>query len=247
MKRWHSILVFAVLVASSVATSVGSYNAAGRRAELDLNEALGVALAVQRSTVITPDTLALFRSNIHTAELRKSSRIVVCYAEGERMAYRAECLASAVWSISDQRPAAFLAVVSMLWAVGCVFRFYPRHGCAVYNNVPAVAAAKLRGRRGTAKGSRSIVLDEDTGIFHDANGEEIPFTPMQQQLMAMFLASGSGVLSKSDICDALWPGKEDASETLYALMGRIKPVVEKHSGMKIESLRGRAYRLVERK
>lgn len=43
MKRWHSILVFAVLVASSVATSVGSYNAAGRRAELDLNEALGVA------------------------------------------------------------------------------------------------------------------------------------------------------------------------------------------------------------
>lgn len=69
MKRWHSVLIFAVLLVSSIAASVGSYNDANKRAERNLNEALSLALAMQQSTVITPDTVALFRSNIPQAEL----------------------------------------------------------------------------------------------------------------------------------------------------------------------------------
>ena len=66
---------------------------------------------------------------------------------------------------------------------------------------------------------------------------------MQHQLMQMFFMSPAHMLTKAEICDALWPGKPDASETLYTLVKRLKPVVEQHSNLKIESDRGKAYRL----
>ncbi len=68
-------------------------------------------------------------------------------------------------------------------------------------------------------------------------------TPMQQQLMEMFFRSPSHLLTKSEICEALWPKKDDASETLYTLIRRLKPVIEQHSDLKIEADRGRAYEL----
>jgi DNA-binding SARP family transcriptional activator len=55
--------------------------------------------------------------------------------------------------------------------------------------------------------------------------------------------SPSHLLTKKEICDALWPKKEDASETLYTLIRRLKPIVEQHSNLRITSDRGRAYEL----
>ena len=81
------------------------------------------------------------------------------------------------------------------------------------------------------------------GTFYDTRGQRIKLTPMQQQLMEMFFSSESHLLTKTEICDALWPKKPDASETLYTLIRRLKPVVEQHSNLKIESDRGRAYEL----
>ena len=72
-------------------------------------------------------------------------------------------------------------------------------------------------------------------------------TPMQRQLMEMFVASGSHRLSKHEICDALWPKKDDASETLYALISRLKRELDKTSSFDIISDRGRAYILKRRK
>ena len=63
------------------------------------------------------------------------------------------------------------------------------------------------------------------------------------QLMEMFFRSPSHLLTKTEICDALWPRKDDASETLYSLIRRLKTVVEARSDLKIESERGRAYEL----
>ena len=71
-------------------------------------------------------------------------------------------------------------------------------------------------------------------------------TPMQQQLMEMFFRSPSHLLTKAEICEALWPKKDDASETLYTLIRRLKPVIEQHSKLKIEADRGRAYELKTR-
>ena len=81
------------------------------------------------------------------------------------------------------------------------------------------------------------------GRFVDAKGSVVKLTPMQQQLMEMLWQSPSHRLSKTEICDALWPKKENASETLYTLIRRLKPIVEEHSNLKIEADRGRAYEL----
>ena len=77
-----------------------------------------------------------------------------------------------------------------------------------------------------------------------ADGTKIQLTPMQQRLMEMFFNSPSHSLTKAEICAALWPGKPDASETLYTLIKRLKPVVERHSSLRIASDRSKAYRLI---
>ena len=84
------------------------------------------------------------------------------------------------------------------------------------------------------------------GRFVNAKGCEVKFTPMQQQLMEMLWLSPSHQLSKAEICDALWPKKPDASETLYTLVRRLKPIIEEHSDLKIESDRGKSYGLTIR-
>ena len=70
---------------------------------------------------------------------------------------------------------------------------------------------------------------------------------MQRQLMEMFVASDSHRLSKHEICDVLWPKKDDANETLYALISRLKHELDKTSNYDIISDRGRAYILKRRK
>ena len=66
---------------------------------------------------------------------------------------------------------------------------------------------------------------------------------MQQQLMEMFFHNDSHLLTKTEICDALWPKKDDANDTLYTLIRRLKPIIEEYSDLMIESDRGRAYEL----
>jgi DNA-binding response OmpR family regulator len=81
------------------------------------------------------------------------------------------------------------------------------------------------------------------GSIVDAQGCAIKLTPMQQQLMEMFMSAPGYTLSKQQICDALWPKKDDANDTLYTLIRRLKPIIEEHSDLMIESDRGRAYEL----
>ena len=88
-----------------------------------------------------------------------------------------------------------------------------------------------------------LTYSEAEGLFYAADGTQVQLTPMQHRLMEMFFRSPSHSLSKTEICEALWPKKPDASETLYTLIRRMKPVIEQHSNLKIEADRGRAYEL----
>ena len=91
-----------------------------------------------------------------------------------------------------------------------------------------------------------LSYSETEARFFDAEGQHVKLTPMQQQLMEMFFRSPNHALSKTEICDALWPKKEDANETLYTLIRRLKPIIEQHSDLKIEADRGKAYELTIR-
>ncbi len=92
-------------------------------------------------------------------------------------------------------------------------------------------------------GFGGLTYSEAEDRFYTADGQTVNLTPMQHQLMEMFFLSSSHSLTKNEICDALWPKKPDANDTLYTLIRRLKPVIERHSNLRIESDRGKAYRL----
>ena len=68
-------------------------------------------------------------------------------------------------------------------------------------------------------------------------------TPMQEQLVGLLMSAPERRMSKQDICQALWPGKPDASETLYTLVRRTKQALEPEGRIRIASERGRSYRI----
>lgn len=225
MKQQYLVIVLFALIVASSATSLRSYRTTERQIERDMSQALSSALAQQQSDVITQDTIRTFNSNLQIAELRGKATIAVDTKGREFKAY-ARCSEATIFSLSDQRLTAVLWSMTLLWAAFC---FYRRR----YEMLHMAGMLQYGG----------LCFAEAEGTFYDAKGQRIKLTPMQQQLMEMFFRSEAHQLTKTEICDALWPKKPDASETLYTLIRRLKPVVEQHSDLKIESDRGRAYEL----
>ena len=225
MRHKYLVIVLFVLIVASGATSIRSYRTTERLVERDMSQALSSALAKQQSDVITQDTIRSFNSHLQIAELRGKATIAVD-TKGQKFKAYARCSEATIFSLSDQRPTAVLWTLTLMWAAFC---FYRRR-----QDVMQLAGMLQYG---------GLRYAESEGMFYDARGQHIKLTPMQQQLMEMFFHSPSYSLTKTEICDALWPKKPDASETLYTLIRRLKPVVEQHSNLKIESDRGRAYEL----
>ena len=228
MKQQHLVIVLFVMIVASCATSLVSYHATERQVADDMSQALSSALAKQQSNVITQDTIQSFNSHLQIAELRGKGTIAVDTRGREFKAY-ARCSEATIFSLSDQRPTMFLWIMTLLWATFC---FYRRR-----KNVMQFAGMLQYG---------GLCYAEADGAFYDVQGQRIKLTPMQQQLMEMFFRSDAHQLTKTEICDALWPKKPDASETLYTLIRRLRPIIEEHSDLKIESDRGKTYGLTIR-
>ena len=225
MRHKYLVIMLFVLIVASGATSIRSYRTTARLVERDMSQALSSALAKQQSDVITQDTIRSFNSHLQIAELRGKATIAVD-TKGQKFKAYARCSEATIFSLSDQRLTAVLWTLTLFWAAFC---FYRRR-----QQVIQLAGMLQYG---------GLRYAESEGMFYDAQGQHIKLTPMQQQLMEMFFHSPSYSLTKTEICDALWPKKPDASETLYTLIRRLKPVIEQHSDLRIESDRGRAYEL----
>ena len=223
-QRYAVIVLFALILASSL-TSIGCYTSTSQQVSNDMNRALALTMQEQQSDVITQDTIRSFNSHLQMAELRGKVTIAVD-TKGRQFKAYARCSQATIFSLSDQRPTVVLWTLTLVWMAFC---FYRRRQ----------DVAKLTGMLQYG----GLCYAESEGMFYDARGQHIKLTPMQQQLMEMFFRSDSHHLTKTEICDALWPKKPDASETLYTLIRRLKPVVEQNSDLKIESDRGRAYEL----
>ena len=225
MKQKYALSVLFALILGSSLTSFGCYSSTSRRVNEDMSRALTLTMQEQQSDVITQDTIRTFNSHLQIAALRGKATIVV---DGSPVNFKpyARCSEVTIFNLSDQRPTAVLWAVTLLWAAFC---FYRRR-----QDVMQLAGMLQYG---------GLCYAETEGTFYDARGQRIKLTPMQQQLMEMFFRSDSHLLTKTEICDALWPKKPDANDTLYTLIRRLKPVVEQHSDLKIESDRGRAYQL----
>ena len=215
-QRYAVIVLFALIIASSL-TSIGSYSSTSRLVNEDMDRALALALEAQQRDVISQDTIRTFNSHLQIAELRGKATLAVD-THGQKFKAYAHCSEATIFSLSDQRAATILWVLTGFWGMLMWYR-RPHYSFG------------------------GLTYSEEEGRFYTAAGCQVQLTPMQHQLMEMFFHSPSHSLTKTEICDALWPKKPDASETLYTLIRRLKPVIEQHSYLKIESDRSKAYRL----
>ena len=221
MKQQYAVVVlFALIIASSM-VSLTSYKTTEKLVTEDVNQALAKALDEQQSDVISADTIQVFNSHLQIEGLRGNAVLAVDTKKGFRP--RPQVSTATILSLSDQRPSMILWSMVLLWGLFCLYQH----------------------RRLSALGLYGGLTLQD-GRFVNAKGNEVKLTPMQQQLMEMLWLSPSHQLSKAEICDALWPKKPDASETLYTLIRRLKPIIEEHSDLKIESDRGKSYGLTIR-
>ena len=224
------IAIFLFILATAFCSSMCSYHRTERRIDEDVNNALELTLAQMPCDVVSADTIRCYRKNLTIAELKDTACIAMrIVRRGEKqeteMVAEANCDFMTVFMLSDQRASGVLLVAGILWMMGSLWymrRFKPellvegvRYGGLIYSNEK----------------------------FMTIKGEQIRLTPMQHTLLEMFMNSEDHSLSKQEICDRLWPKKPDASDTLYTLIKRMKPIIEEHSNLKIESDRGKSYTL----
>ena len=224
-QRYAVIVLFALIIASSL-TSLGSYSSTSRLVNEDMDRALALTLKEQQSNVISQDTIRTFNKHLQIAELRGKATLAVD-TRGQKFKAYAHCSEATIFSLSDQRPATILWALTGFWAMLMWYRHRQTLEVTITNR--------------NAFGG--LTYSEEDGRFYAADGCQVQLTPMQHQLMEMFFHSPSHSLTKTEICNALWPKKPDASETLYTLIRRLKPVVEQHSDLKIESDRSKTYSL----
>lgn len=225
MKPRHSVLILLALILASGLTGYHSYSTTRQLVTQDMNDALARTLEQQQTNVISADTIRVFNNYLQLEQLRGKAVLAVDTRQRDFRCY-AKCSAATIFSMSDQRPASVLWMMAVLWGFFCFHR-----------------RRKLTFQPVGASHFGGLSFSESDGRFFDAQGNRVKLTPMQQQLMEMFFRSPSHLLTKTEICEALWPKKDDASETLYTLIRRLKPVIEQHSDLKIEADRGRAYEL----
>ena len=230
------ILIFIVLCFTAVATSYGSYRKAQRNIESDLQQALAKTINEKGVETMRQDSIRAYRSIARTEgemmtiavgdeTLRRHLRnqqlgemAFITYTVGRERGR---------WKVTFNTEAKCSA--AMIWSLS-------DQRLSAWLTVMALLSLALsfRGKRQ----SQPITMDSFSATH---------LTPMQRQLMEMFVASDSHSLSKHEICNALWPKKDDASETLYALISRLKRELDKTSNYDIISDRGRAYILKRRK
>lgn len=270
MRRFSLLACFALLVATVLA-SLHSYRAAETEMSRDLDQALLLTMERKSAEYITPDTVRTYRSFIKSPLLRQCATLSYCLPDEQRtlvcsrkMMLRqggnryylrgyANCSMAAVFSLSDQRLPMMLSMLTALcFLLACspLARRKQRAGILVSASQSAAYPADTQTQGRMAYPAEVVTIGgldylADSHDFY-LDGREVHFTPMQRQLMELFYQSDRHSLTKQQICDVLWPRKDNASETLYTLIKRLKQnLVDNGCTLQIVSDRGRAYRLEE--
>ena len=268
-----SVAVFLTLMLTSLLAGRHNYCKARNEITADLNQALAQTLKERKDYIITQDTIRVYKqlrktsggqvliavsderfcrylkdkrlqqaafitfdvvdsdfqnNSLGDQAICSDTLIVKDKHAGETLALKgyARLSVASILGMSDQRIPAACMISAFLWAM--LSWLYLRK--------------KQEGSEAVT-GFGGLVYSEVGQRFYTAAHTPIRFTPMQQQLMLLFWNAPSHSLTKEDICAALWPKKEDANDTLYTLIRRLKPIVEEHTNLKIVADRGRNYSL----
>ena len=268
-----SVAVFLTLMLTSLLAGRHNYCKARNEITADLNQALAQTLKERKDYIITQDTIRVYKqlrktsggqvliavsderfcrylkdkrlqqaafitfdvvdsdfqnNSLGDQAICSDTLIVKDKHAGETLALKgyARLSVASILGMSDQRIPAACMISAFLWAM--LSWLYLRK--------------KQEGSEAVT-GFGGLVYSEVDQRFYTAAHTPIRFTPMQQQLMLLFWNAPSHSLTKEDICATLWPKKEDANDTLYTLIRRLKPIVEEHTNLKIVADRGRNYSL----
>lgn len=268
-----SVAVFLTLMLTSLLAGRHNYCKARNEITADLNQALAQTLKERKDYIITQDTIRVYKqlrktsggqvliavsderfcrylkdkrlqqaafitfdvvdsdfqnNSLGDQAICSDTLIVKDKHAGETLALKgyARLSVASILGMSDQRIPAACMISAFLWAM--LSWLYLRK--------------KQEGSEAVT-GFGGLVYSEVDQRFYTAAHTPIRFTPMQQQLMLLFWNAPSHSLTKEDICAALWAKKEDANDTLYTLIRRLKPIVEEHTNLKIVADRGRNYSL----
>lgn len=232
MKRLP-IIVFCATLMCSLCMGIHSYRCTQRLIAADVQQALTTTLGQMRADVVSADTIRCYRSHLTIAALRDTACIALRTTRRKdrvvtEMVADANCDFATIYALSDQQASATLLALGLLWLMASTW--YMRR------NRPAQAAA------GLTYGGLTLINDH----FIGAEATPVRLTPMQHRLLVLFMQAEGHTLSKQDICNQLWPKKPDASDTLYTLIRRLKPVIEANSRLRIICDRGRSYSLTFR-
>ena len=224
-------MIFSFLMLCALCTSINSYRRTENIIAQDVNRALEQVLVKMPDNVVTTDTIRCYRNCLTIAELKDTAGIAMRTVRKDgrwetRLVAEANCGFATTFMMSDQKASGSFLFAGLLWLL-CSLWYIKRKR-------PELIA------QGITYGG--IVFYNDK--FMTLSGEQIRLTPMQHSLLEMFITSDTHTLSKQHICDRLWPKKPDASDTLYTLIKRIKPIIETHSTLKIQSDRGKSYSLI---
>lgn len=267
------ITVFLFFILTAIFSGRNNYRTTRNEIAADLNQALAKMIAENGTTVITQDTIRTYkllreiadeevlialsdkryRSYLKNEKVKETafltfdildqhgeknstntqniySDTLIINHSGETLALKgySQLSAAAVFSMSDQRLSIACMTAAFLWAIlSCSY----------------LKKKQQHKETDTPTGFGGLSYSEREGRFYDATQIPIHFTPMQQQFMSLLWEAPSHALSKKEICDALWPGKEDANDTLYTLVRRLKPIVEQHTNLKVTADRCGRYTL----
>ncbi len=114
-QQYAVLVLFALIIASSL-TSFGCYSYMSRLVNEDMDRALTLTMQEQQSDVICQDTIRTFNSHLQIANLRGKATLAV-ETRGKRFKAYAHCSEATIFSLSDQRPAILLWILSFLWAL----------------------------------------------------------------------------------------------------------------------------------
>lgn len=240
MKRRDALILLLVFAAASLWTAVRDYEVSRREITDDLSRALTLTALEQPDDWLSTDTIRQYRGKLLLPQLQEKAVLMFCIVGDEShdaegglsgrslsilpgvSAYgRVNLSAFSVWRMGDHRLSLALSLLTLLW----------------------MALSLRLTRRRIAVLTIEDCLTEVNGRYLDGQGRALHLTPMQSRLVTMFLASPSHELTKDDICSALWPRKDDPSDTLYALISRLKVTLESRTALRISSERSRSYRL----
>lgn len=268
-----SVAVFLTLMLTSLLAGRHNYCKARNEITADLNQALAQTLKERKDYIITQDTIRVYKQLRKTSGgqvlIAVSDERFCRYLKDKRLQQAAfitfdvvdsdfqnnslgdQAICSDTLIVKDKHAGETLALkgYARLSVASILGMSDQRIPAACMNSAFLWAMLSWLYLRKKQEGSEAVtgfgglVYSEVDQRFYTAAHTPIRFTPMQQQLMLLFWNAPSHSLTKEDICAALWPKKEDANDTLYTLIRRLKPIVEEHTNLKIVADRGRNYSL----